>query len=253
MFLRLAALIVLVLASSAPVAAQSAPAASTLSEAQQQEIREIVKQYLIANPSVVNEVLESHETWKAEEEARKQADVIQANLSRFITSGRTPVLGNPQGDVTIIEFFDYNCGYCRAVAPALEQLVKNDGNIRLVMREYPILADESADAAKFALAAGMQGKYAEIHNKVMDGDGQADEASMIRAANQLGLDITKLRSDAESPATEAEIRESYALARDLDINGTPAFIIGNRLFPRAISLEDMAKAVEEARKANNPQ
>ena len=160
-----------------------------------------------------------------------------------------PVLGNPEGDVTVVEFFDYNCPYCRRVKPHIEALLEEDPNVRLVYREWPILGDGSVFAARAALASREQGKYEEFHWALMGMAGRAEEASVIQVAEQVGLDIAQLRRDMEAPEIDAHIAASMELSRALGFNGTPSFVIGDALVPGVIEADQMIRLAEEARTA----
>jgi len=147
----------------------------------------------------------------------------------------------------VVEFFDYNCGYCRRVFPAVQDLIDGDDNVRVVLREWPILGEESEFAARAALASRNQGKYVEFHNALMADAGRASEASVLSLADDLGMDIDQLRADMESAVVDAHFETSSALAQALGINGTPAFVFEDRLIPGAIELDQMRELVDELR------
>ncbi len=157
------------------------------------------------------------------------------------------MLGNPDGDVTIVEFFDYQCGYCKTMAGPMRDLVKTDGKVRWVLKEFPILGPESMVAARASLAAHRQGKYETFHFTLMGLRGRLSEAAIWQAAAEAGLDIARLRQDMADPAIEALINTNYQLAQALQIEGTPAFAIGGTLVPGAAPKEHLSELVRRAR------
>ncbi len=168
----------------------------------------------------------------------RQAELLQDSAS--------PVGGNADGDITVIEFFDYNCGYCKKAAPTVTSLIARDAGVRVIYKEFPILGPQSIIAARAALAAAKQGKYSEFHQQMMARD-QADDASIKRVADQLGLDHGVLLKDMETPEITEAIDRNYRLAADLGIEGTPAFIVGERMMPGAVGLESLAAIVTAER------
>ena len=160
-----------------------------------------------------------------------------------------PVLGNPDGDVTLVEFTDYNCGFCRRSQPEIEKLLKADPNLRLVIRELPVFGEGSRFAAEAALAADMQGKYAELHAGLMSMKGRADQASVLREARRLGLDVPRLQQDMSGPAVADHIAESLILADGLEIMGTPTWVIGERVIFGFLPASELSEVIAEARAA----
>ncbi|NQW10214.1 MAG: DsbA family protein [Alphaproteobacteria bacterium] len=187
-------------------------------------------------------------------EARQQAEQQQA-IREAMAAQRAalerdpgdPTIGNPDGDVTIVEFFDYQCGYCKSVMEPLMELVAKDGNIRLVLKEFPILGPASQVAARASLAAAKQGKYDVFHLDLMRLRGRLTEGAIYQVAREAGLDLDILKADMASPAIQAQIQKTYQLAQALQIQGTPAFTIGERLIPGAISQEQMVELVAKVR------
>lgn len=160
-----------------------------------------------------------------------------------------PVLGNPDGDVTLVEFTDYNCGFCRRSQPEIEKLMKSDPNLRLVIRELPVFGEGSRFAAEAALAAGMQGKYAELHAGLMTMKGRADQTSVLREARRLGLDLARLQQDMSGPAVADHIAESLILADGLEIMGTPTWVIGERVIFGFLPASELSEVIADARAA----
>ena len=225
-----------------PLAAQ----ADTLSE---DRVKELVLEAIRENPEIVLEAVQIIEQREQQRQAAAAASVLSDNRDVLENDPNAPVLGNPDGDVTVVEFFDYNCPYCRRVKPHIEALLEADPNIRLVYREWPILGDGSVFAARAALAAREQGKYEEFHWALMGMAGRAEEASVIQMAEQVGLDVAQLRRDMESPEIDAHIAASMELSRAIGFNGTPSFVIGDALVPGVIEAEQMIRLAEEARAA----
>tara|TARA_B110000208_G_scaffold111283_1_gene137386 strand:+ start:147 stop:743 length:597 start_codon:yes stop_codon:yes gene_type:complete len=189
---------------------------------------------------------------EAQEDARKADQSVALLSSRRDVLERdpnAPVLGNVDGDVTIVEFFDYNCPYCKRVKPEIQALMAADPDIRLVCREWPILGEGSVFAARAALAARNQGKYEEFHWAIMGLQGRAEEASILNAAVEIGLDADKLRADMDAPEINEHIQTSMELAAALGFNGTPSFVIGEALVPGFIKTVQFEGYVEGAREA----
>ncbi len=226
------------------------PAASGAQELDEARIKELVYQAIRENPEIILEAVAILQ--KREEEARNAgvASVLENQRDLIERDPNAPVLGNPDGDVTIVEFFDYNCPYCKRVAPIVKQLIEDDPNIRLVYREWPILGEGSVFAARAALAARKQGKYEEFHWAMMNLRGRAEEATVMRVAAQIGLDTEQLRKDMNDPEVQDHIQLSMALAQALGFNGTPSFVIGDALVPGFVERERLEAYVAEARKAN---
>ncbi|HFC04906.1 MAG TPA: DsbA family protein [Rhizobiales bacterium] len=158
------------------------------------------------------------------------------------------VIGNPNGDVTMVEFFDYNCGYCKRSLPDVMKMIKNDKNVKVVMKEFPILGEGSNFAARAAIASREQGKYWEFHLALLKKRGAVNEASVMKTAKLMGLDVEKLRKDMKAPVVDQIIKRNYAIAQQLNINGTPAFIIAENIFPGAVGFDVLSNAVAKVRK-----
>lgn len=218
--------------------------AQALSE---QRVRELVLETIRENPEIVMEAVSILETRQNAAQAESQADVLKRERNLLERDPNAPVLGNPDGDVTVIEFFDYNCPYCRRVKPVVEALLKADPNVRLVYREWPILGEGSVFAARAALAAREQGLYAKFHWAMMGMNGRAEEASVLRIAEEVGLDIARLRRDMEATEVEDHIQTSMRLTQALGLNGTPSFVIGDTVAPGLMDLAQLRAVVEDAR------
>jgi len=207
------------------------------------KVRRIMRDYLTKNPEILVEMTTELDKRQAEEQAGKQAKAIGDNAEEIFRSKVAHVAGNPDGDVTVVEFFDYNCGYCRRALTDVVKLTNDDGKVRLVLKELPIFGDDSEAAAKIALAADKQGKYFEMHQKLFTESGKADKEKGLRIAKELNLDIEKLQKDAESDDIKKALEEAKDLAQKLNLQGTPLFLIGDRVVPGAPDdLYDQLKA-----------
>jgi len=161
-----------------------------------------------------------------------------------------PVLGNPSGDVSVVEYFDYHCPYCKVVAPDLMRLIEEDPGVRLVLKDYPILSEDSVVAAKAALAAARQGRYREVHEALMAYSGSFTRSAIEEIASSAKVDPQRLFADMDSPEIAAQIQRHLDQGKGLGMRGTPGFIFGRMRVPGAISLEDMRKLISEARRRN---
>jgi protein-disulfide isomerase len=224
---------------------QSKPTAFEPTE--EQAIREIVRQYLLDHPEVLIESLQAfQEREKLAAEAR-QREALKRQMTALTRDPDDPVLGNPNGDVTIVEFFDYRCPYCKRVAEGLRRTVEEDGNIRLVMKEYPILGPDSQLAARAALAAVEQGLYEEFHFALMTAAGKITRSGLMTVAEGVGLDADRLKRDMESEEVGAAIQKNIAMAQSLNITGTPAFVVGNQIVPGALDMRTLRTLIAEVR------
>jgi protein-disulfide isomerase len=203
---------------------------------QQRDIERIVRDYIKSHPEVILETLQAAEArMKNDEEARAKLSLTMRQRDIFEDPG-SPVLGNPKGDVTLVEFFDYRCPYCKQVHPALQALLGEDRNLRIVMKEFPILGKDSVFASRAALASMRQDKYAPFHNALMTLHGQLSDDIVLKTAGSVGLDVDRLKADMGRPEVEAQIKATYDLAQALEVHGTPAFVIGGELIPGAVDV-----------------
>jgi protein-disulfide isomerase len=183
-------------------------------------------------------------------QAERMAVAIKDHAAELYRPAASPVVGNLKGDVPVIEFFDYNCGYCKKALSEVSQLIDKDKKVRVILKEFPILAKGSEEASRVALAAKMQGKYWEFHRAMLESQGQANEASSLRIAEKLGLDMARLKKDMASPEVKKEIEDTRLLANQMGIQGTPHFIVGDRIIAGAPEnlTELLGKYVAEVRK-----
>ena len=220
--------------------------AADLSPEMRGQIEEVVKSYLLKNPEIIRDASAALAAREEAQKAEAVAKALAGSRDALERDPGSPVGGNPQGDVTVVEFFDYNCGYCKRVAPAVNAVVANDPNVRIVYKEFAILGPNSLVAARAALAAKRQGKYSEFHDALMSAE-QADADTVTATAKALGLDYEKLVRDMEDPEITEQLERNYRLASALGINGTPAFVIGDRLVPGAIDENAMMEIIADER------
>lgn len=227
-----------------PAAAQT----DSFSDGQVKSIEKIVKDYLLKNPEVLLEVQDAYEK-KME---AQRTDATKARLPGFyktLADMQSELAGMSvgSGDVTVVEFFDYNCGYCRRTLPDLIKLIENDRNIKVQFLEYPILAAESTEASKVAIAVAKQGKYFEFH-KAMFAAGRASKETALKVAGDLGLDMARLQADMASPETAALIAKLSEIGKHMYVDGTPSFVVGDKINPGWTQYDQLKELVTEARK-----
>jgi protein-disulfide isomerase len=226
------------------------PFMAAADELTEDRIKELVLEAIRENPGIVFEAAQLFEEQQQANQALVAAQVLATEREALERDPNAPVLGNPDGDVTVVEFFDYNCPYCRRVKPHMEALLAADPNVRVVYREWPSLGEGSVFAARAALASRNQGKYEEFHWAMMELSGRAEEASVMRAAEDIGLDVVQLRRDMNAPEIDEHIATSMRLSRAMGFSGTPSFVIGDSLAPGLIDADQMISLVNQAR-ANN--
>ena len=203
-------------------------------------LNSIIEDFIRNNPEIVRDTLIALA-------AREKAERKQTGLSKVRDDQGDPVMGNANGTITLYEFSDYNCGYCKRVFEPIQQLVRDNPDVRLVIKEFPILSQSSLVAAKAAIAAEMQGKFGDYHIAMMTYRGQITDAVVMRMAAQAGVDIEQLKSDMESPKTLAIIQRTREAAAALEINGTPGLVLGDTVVPGAIGLDELVKLIAEER------
>jgi protein-disulfide isomerase len=221
--------------------------AAEFSDSQRKEMEAIIKNYLLANPDLLREMgqlLEEKERL-AEDQQRKGA--LVSNADQIFRDGTDFVVGNPKGKVTMVEFFDYNCGWCKKGFPEVLSLIEEDKDLKFVMKEFPIFGGDSDYAAKAAVAANKQGKYWALHVAMMSHEGKITKEAVDEIATAQGLDMAKLKKDMESPETAGVLERNRNLAQALAINGTPAFIIDDKLVPGYLPKAELASAINDVR------
>jgi protein-disulfide isomerase len=230
--------------------AAPAASASAFTPEQRKELSALIKEILVNNPEILLEAQNALEAKMDKIQSERMAVAIKEHAGELFRPTGSPIVGNANGDVPVIEFFDYNCGYCKKAFSDIAKLVDKDKKVRVIMKEFPILSKGSEEAAKVALAAKMQGKYWEFHRALLQSQGQANEASALKVAEKLGLDMARLKKDMASAEIKKEIDDTRKLATKMGIQGTPHFIVGDRIVPGAPEnlAELLGKHVEEVRK-----
>jgi protein-disulfide isomerase len=225
--------------------------AGALSDKDRPEIEAIIKDYLVKHPEVLGEALEALQQKQESQAASAQGATIAANKNVIFNSPLAATYGNPNGDVTLVEFFDYNCGYCKHALNDVMRLVSEDPNLKVVFKEFPILAPSSEIAAKIAVAVRMQdksGKYIEFHKRLLANRGEATKERALAAAKEAGFDTARIQKDMESDEVKKALVESKAIAQALNINGTPTFILGNEMVVGAESYDKLKNKIASVRK-----
>jgi len=225
--------------------------ADSFSNAQRSDIEAIVKNYIVTHPEVLDEAITELSKRQAAADAQKHDAAVAENADAIFNSPRQVVLGNKDGDVTFVEFFDYNCGYCKHAMADMLSLMKSDPKLKVVLKEFPVLGQSSMDAAKVAVAVRMQDptgmKYLDFHQKLLGGRGPADKAHALAAAKEAGLDIAKIEKDMSSPEVRATLEENFKLAEAMGMNGTPSYVIGKQIVVGAAGLEGLKEKIAIAR------
>ncbi len=211
------------------------------------EIGKIIREYLLNNPEVIFEAVERHRQKQREQQAQRDRALLKQHRQALLADPDSFVAGNPDGDVTVVEFFDYRCGYCKRFAPTLEKIKKDDSKIRVVYKEFPVLGPDSMRGAQAALAARNQGRYLEFHEALMRVGGALNEETLMKVARSVGLDTERLRKDMANPKIQDIIGKTRRLAQALSINGTPAVIVGNRIARGAVPLAELTRMIARAR------
>lgn len=222
--------------------------AAEINPAQRQAIDSIIHDYLMQHPDVLIAALRAAQDKLDRDNDAKATKAVARHRRDIFDNPATPAAGNPEGDVAIVEFFDYRCPYCKQVQPELESLVQQDPKLRLVYKEFPVLGPASVTAAHAALAAQRQGKYDAFHAAMMAAHGQITDSTVYQVAASVGLDVDRLKRDMAAPEVAQALKANSALADVLDIHGTPAFIIGDRVVPGAVDLDALKTMVADARK-----
>lgn len=232
---------------------QSRPAPSEMSEVEREAFRAEVRAYLLEHPEVIFEAIQILEARRKADEQQADSELIARHRDALLDDPNSWVGGNPDGDVTLVEFFDYRCGYCKKAHPEVMALLEQDPNIRYIAKEFPILGPDSMAASRMALAALDldPSKYGGLNDALMSFEGQLTEAAAYQIARSLGYDVQALKERAASAEIEARIRDNYQLARALNINGTPGFVLGDRVIRGYLPLDELVAEVAEVRAATN--
>jgi protein-disulfide isomerase len=228
--------------------------AEELSAAQHGEIERIVHDYLVAHPEVLQEAMSELEKRQAAAEVAKRKGAVKVHAKALFNAPDQVTLGNPAGNVTFVEFFDYNCGYCKRAMSDMLTLLKTDPKLKVVLKEFPVLGPGSVEAARVAVAVRMQDKtskkYLEFHQKLLGGRGHADLAQALAVAKEIGLNMDRLQKDMKSPEVEKTLQRDFKLAEALGLNGTPSYVIGENVIVGAIGLPGLQEKINTARCGN---
>ncbi len=242
----------LLIAAALAVASPAVATAQTFSADQRQEIGTIVKEYLLAHPEVMQDVMTELEKRQQAADAEKHRSAVAQNNATLFSSPHQVVLGNPHGNVTMVEFFDYNCGYCKRALPDMLTLLKTNPDLKFVLKEFPVLGEGSVEAAHVAVAARMQDvtgkKYIEFHQKLLGGRGPADKARALAVAKDVGFDMARIEKDMGSDEVKKTIDESMKLAEALGVNGTPSYVVGDEVVVGAVGLDALKEKLAAERK-----
>jgi len=225
--------------------------ADEFSHSQRSEAERIVREYLIAHPEVLQEAMNELDKRQTAAQVEKHKAAIKQYSEALFSSPRQVVLGNPNGNVTFVEFFDYNCGYCKRAMDDMLTLLKDDPKLKVVLKEFPVLGPGSVEAAQVAVAVRMQDKtgkkYLEFHQKLLGARGEANKARALAVVKDIGLDMARLDKDMASPEVKATLQESFKLAEALGLNGTPSYVIGDNVVVGAVGLEALREKVNTSR------
>jgi protein-disulfide isomerase len=234
-----------------PVAAET-PAAEGFSPDQTRAIETIVKNYLVQHPEVLQDAMDALDKRQKEADAEKARTTIKDNKATIFSSAHQVVLGNPDGKVTMVEFFDYNCAYCKRALPDMMSLLKTDPDLKFVLKEFPVLGPGSVEAAHVAVAARMQDpsgkKYIEFHQKLLGGRGPADKTRALAVAKEVGFDMARLEKDMNSDEVKDTIDEDMKLADELGVSGTPSYVVGDQVVVGAVGLDELREKIKDQRK-----
>jgi protein-disulfide isomerase len=234
------------------IALGAAIPASALTANDRKEIEAIIKEYLLKNPDVLRDAMIELQRREAAAEAKERAVAVKANEKLIYDSPRGVVVGNRKGDVTLVEFFDYNCGYCKRALEDMSALMQADPKLKFVLKEFPVLGQGSLEAAKVAIAVRMQdkdgSKYLDFHRRLLSGRGEANNARALAAAKDAGLDMAQIERDLKSAEIDATLLESVTLADALGISGTPSYVVGGEVVPGAVGAGALKKRIDSVRK-----
>ncbi|WP_171212693.1 DsbA family protein [Ruegeria sp. HKCCA5426] len=223
---------------------------NAMTEAEKQQFGEQVREYLLENPEVIIEAINILEQRNAVAEAQADKELVSANADELFNDGYSWVGGNPDGDITLVEFMDYRCGYCRRAVPEVAELLSEDGNIRLVIKEFPILGDASVLSSRFAVAtkhvAG-DDAYKQVHDALLEFGGEPSEVTLRRISDGLGLDSNAILEAMNSDQVTNEINQTRELARRMQISGTPSFVLGTEMLRGYLTADQMLQIADAVR------
>ncbi|MZR13171.1 thioredoxin domain-containing protein [Maritimibacter sp. DP07] len=225
-----------------------------MTEDERTMFRDEVRAYLLDNPEVLMEAIQVLESRQAAQAEANDVALVAANSDALFNDGYSHVGGNPDGDVTMVEFVDYRCGYCRKAFPELNELIESDGNIRIIYKEFPILGEESVTSSRFAIATQLahgEEAYGEMHDALMTLRANATEEVLARLADDMGYDSQEILAKMDDPEVDRRIGENHGLAQRLQISGTPTFVIGDQMLRGYVPLDGMRDVVEQVREQDS--
>jgi protein-disulfide isomerase len=234
-------------ASAAPAMAQGQP----LSPEQRKAVTDLIRETLLKNPEIIQDALIELERRNTVAQAEAQRNAVAAEKARISDPATSVIIGNPEGDITLVEFMDYNCGFCKRAMEDVTALAKSDPKLRVVLKDFPILGPDSVEASRVAVAAKspLQGqKYFDFHNKLMAVKGKVNAAKALEVAKEAGADVERLKKDMEAPATKAAIEDTVALGDRLGLTGTPAFIVGDEIVFGAVGQAALKQKIDSVRR-----
>ncbi|MFK8251652.1 DsbA family protein [Ancylobacter terrae] len=229
--------------------------ARALDDAQRKEFESVIRNYLLTNPEVIQEAIGELQKRQEMAEANQRKQALGTVKPLVFDSPRGVVVGNPKGDVTLVEFFDYNCGYCKRALADLQDLIKSDPKLKVVLKEFPVLGQGSVEAAQVAVAVRLVApdKYLAFHQKLLGGRGQADKSHALDAATDVGVDRAKLEKAMSDPEVRATLEESFKIADALGINGTPSYVVADEVVIGAVGHDKLKSAIDSVRSCGKTQ
>lgn len=234
-------------ASAAPAMAQGQP----LSPEQRKAVTDLIRETILKNPEIIQDALIELERRNTVAQADAQRNAVAAEKARITDPATSVIIGNPEGDITLVEFMDYNCGFCKRAMEDVTALSKADPKLRVVLKDFPILGPDSVEASRVAVAVKNQlqgAKYFEFHNKLMGVKGKVNAAKALDIAKEAGADIAQVKKDMEAPATKAAIEDTVALGDRLGLTGTPAFIVGDEIVFGAVGQAALKTKIDSVRR-----
>jgi protein-disulfide isomerase len=252
MSLRFRAFAAVLIAGALTLPSAITAGAQSITADQRGEIEKIIREYLLSHPELLQDVMVELEKRQTAAEAEKHRNAVKEHADAIFNSPRQVTLGNPQGDVAVVEFFDYNCGYCKRAMGDMLELIKGDPKLKFVLKEFPVLGDGSVQAAQVAAAVRMNDKtggkkYLDFHQKLLNSRGQVDKARALAAAKEAGFDVARIEKDMASDEVRAQLEESMKLAEALGLNGTPSYVVGPEVVVGAVGLKTLKERVNTAR------
>jgi protein-disulfide isomerase len=234
-------------AIAALLSTTSLSARAEMTPDQKKEIEAVIKDYLLSNPEILRDMANLLEQKSKNEEEATRAEGLKANAKLIYRYAGDPAVGDPKADVTVVEFIDYNCGWCKKSVAEVAELLKRDKKVRFVFKEFPIFGEGSEYAAKAALAVAQQGKYWEMHSMLFASEAQITAEVVDAIAKKIGVDVARMKKDMQSKDIENALATNQDLAKALAINGTPGFVVGEEVVPGYIPLDALAEKVAGVR------